>query len=161
MRDVPTNTVGGGVDQTAVVGHAPQHRDWLPGMPAYAPIVDESARIEAFVTVDAGMYRPTIIGPRAWLMKSVHVGHDSQVGADVELAPMCSVGGHVVLEDGVRVGQGAVFKPGVRVGAGARVGMGAVVIHDVPAGEVWAGNPARRIDHPSVTDRDTQALTAA
>jgi acetyltransferase-like isoleucine patch superfamily enzyme len=31
------------------------------------------------------------------------------------------------------------------IGAGAVVGMGSVVLQDVPAGEVWAGVPARRI----------------
>jgi acetyltransferase-like isoleucine patch superfamily enzyme len=31
------------------------------------------------------------------------------------------------------------------IGAGAVIGMGSVVLHDVPAGEVWAGVPARRI----------------
>ncbi len=31
------------------------------------------------------------------------------------------------------------------IGEGAVVGAGSVVTHDVPAGEVWAGNPARRI----------------
>jgi acetyltransferase-like isoleucine patch superfamily enzyme len=33
--------------------------------------------------------------------------------------------------------------PGVRIGAGAQVGAGAVVRHDVPAGAVCAGVPAR------------------
>ena len=31
------------------------------------------------------------------------------------------------------------------VGAWSLVGMGSVVLHDVPPGEVWAGNPARLI----------------
>src|ERR1017187_6683546 len=102
-----TNTYGGGVDQTAVIGHAPESRDWKPGDQALAPIIYPTARIEAFVTVDAGLKTPTFIGARAWLMKAGHVGHDAVIGTDVELAPHCSVGGHVIIGPGVHVGQGA------------------------------------------------------
>ena len=45
---------------------------------------------------------------------------------------------------GASIGGGAVILPGVTIGAGAMIGAGAVVTKDVPAGETWAGNPARR-----------------
>ena len=131
------------IHQLALVGSPPEHRAHIG--PGILPEVDETARVEAFCTVDAGIKEPTRIARGAWLMKGCHVGHDAQIGADVELAPHCAVGGHVIIEAGVRVGLGATFKPFVHVGAGARIGMGAVVITDVPAGEVWAGNPARMI----------------
>jgi acetyltransferase-like isoleucine patch superfamily enzyme len=97
--------------------------------------------------VDAGLKAATRLG-KCWLMKGVHIGHDAVIGDGCELAPHCSVGGHVTLGRNVRVGQGALFKPFVTVGDGARIGMGAVVICDVPAGETWAGNPARNL-HPA------------
>lgn len=136
-----------GIDSRAVIGEPPESREWDHsrgnGIP---PSIHPSARVEAYCTVDSGIGRATRIGARSWLMKGVHVGHDVVIGEDCELAPHCSVGGHVTIGDGVRVGQGALFKPFVTVGNGARIGMGAVVIRDVPAGEVWAGNPARRLD---------------
>lgn len=140
-----TNTHGGGIDQTAVIGHAPESRDWKPDDPTFAPHVRNGARVEAYVTIDAGLRAPTTIGQRTWVMKGCHIGHDAVIGDDCELAPHCVVGGYVQIGNGVRVGIGAVFKPFVKVGKGARVGMGAVVISDIPAGEVWAGNPARRL----------------
>ncbi len=45
---------------------------------------------------------------------------------------------------GASIGGGAVILPGVTIGAGAMIGAGAVVTRDVPAGETWIGNPARR-----------------
>lgn len=133
------------VSPLALIGAPPEHRDFGSGE-GLAPHVHPTARIEAFVTVDAGMFRQTTIGARTWLMKKVHVGHDALIGADCEIAPLTSVGGEVELGDRVKVGQGATFKPRVRVGDGARIGMGAVVTHDVPAGETWVGNPARKLE---------------
>jgi serine O-acetyltransferase len=40
---------------------------------------------------------------------------------------------------------GAVVAGPITVGDGAVIGANSVVTRDVPAGEVWAGNPARRI----------------
>lgn len=48
------------------------------------------------------------------------------------------------VERGASIGGGAVILPGVTIGEGAMVGAGAVVTRDVPAGETWHGNPARR-----------------
>lgn len=134
-----------GIDHRAVIGEPPEMRTWVEGDPFHYPAIHPLARVEAFVTVDAGLEEPTRIGAFTWLMKHVHVGHDAQIGENCEFAPHCSVGGHVKIGHGVRVGQGAFFKPFITVGDGARIGMGAVVIRDVPPGEVWAGNPARKI----------------
>lgn len=51
----------------------------------------------------------------------------------------------IVIEDDVWIGAGAFIGPGVRIGRGAVVGARAVVVHDVPAWNVVAGNPARVI----------------
>lgn len=52
----------------------------------------------------------------------------------------------VVLEDDVLVGARAILFPGVRVGKGAVIGANSVVTRgtNIPAGETWAGNPARK-----------------
>ena len=44
-----------------------------------------------------------------------------------------------------RIGANSTILPGVEIGEGALVGAGSVVVHDVPAGAVVAGNPARVI----------------
>lgn len=46
---------------------------------------------------------------------------------------------------GATIGAGATILPGLTIGANAMIGAGAVVTKDVPAGEVWAGNPAKCI----------------
>jgi len=49
----------------------------------------------------------------------------------------------VVIEDDVWIGHNSSILKGVRVGAGALVSPGSVVIRDVAAGSVVAGNPAQ------------------
>ena len=44
---------------------------------------------------------------------------------------------------GATVGAGSTLLPGVTIGERAMIGAGSVVTKDVPAGEVWVGNPAR------------------
>lgn len=51
----------------------------------------------------------------------------------------------VVIGDDVWLGSGCAILPGTRIGDGAIVGANAVVTSDVPANEIWAGAPARKI----------------
>ena len=44
---------------------------------------------------------------------------------------------------GASIGAGCVILPGLTIGEGAMVGAGSVVTKDIPAGELWMGNPAR------------------
>jgi len=69
--------------------------------------------------------------------------HDDRIGDYATVASGVRLGGGAVLETGAYVGAGALIREGVTVGAWSLIGMGSVVLHDVPPGEVWAGNPAR------------------
>ena len=44
---------------------------------------------------------------------------------------------------GATVGAGSTVLPGLTIGEKAMIGAGSVVTKDVPAGELWVGNPAR------------------
>jgi len=55
--------------------------------------------------------------------------------------PRCLRG--VVIRRGAKVGANATILPGVEIGEGALVGAGSVVVENVPAFTVVAGNPAR------------------
>ena len=44
---------------------------------------------------------------------------------------------------GATIGAGSVILPGITIGENAFIAAGSVVTKDVPAGELWMGNPAR------------------
>lgn len=49
----------------------------------------------------------------------------------------------VIVKKGASIGAGSTILAGVTIGEGSMVGAGSVVTKDVPAGELWLGNPAR------------------
>jgi len=78
------------------------------------------------VTIEPG----AVIGLRALI-----ICHDD---ANRRVAP-------VRIGRGAYIGAAAIVLPGVTIGPLARIGAGAVVTRDVPAGETWAGVPARAL----------------
>lgn len=132
-----------GIHHLALIGAPPEHREWMVGDTVYYPVIHKTALVDAFCTVDAGHQGYTRIGERSWLQKRVHVGHDTVIGSDCEICVGVVLGGHVTIGNGVRIGGNSWVKPRVKIGDGAIVGGGSVVTKDVPAHEVWAGNPAR------------------
>jgi acetyltransferase-like isoleucine patch superfamily enzyme len=143
-RDTPTNTYGGGVDQTAIIGHAPESRQWTPKHPHFPPKIHPTARIEAHASVDAGTTNTsTVVEARVWVFKKAHVGHDAVIREGAEICTGAIIGGHAIIGPDARVGLGAIIQPYRIVGRGAVVGSGAVVTRDVPAGATVVGNPAR------------------
>ena len=51
----------------------------------------------------------------------------------------------VVIGSNVFIGGHCIILKGVTIGDGAVIGAGSVVTKDIPAGEIWAGNPAKYV----------------
>ena len=97
----------------------------------------------------------TRVGPRLRLFhgQGLVVNEGTVIGADVSLRPSTTIGsktladgadsGCPVLGDRVDVGANVVIIGAVKIGEGAVIGAGSVVVKDVAAGTVVAGNPAR------------------
>ncbi len=48
-----------------------------------------------------------------------------------------------LVKRGASIGAGSTVICGITIGENAMIGMGSVVTHDIPAGEMWYGSPAR------------------
>lgn len=51
----------------------------------------------------------------------------------------------ILIKRGATIGANSTLLPGIVIGENAMIGAGSVVTKDVPAGELWHGNPARFI----------------
>jgi sugar O-acyltransferase (sialic acid O-acetyltransferase NeuD family) len=83
------------------------------------------------------------VGAHVALMPQVVLTHDDHLEDFVTVGAGARLAGTVHVEQGAYLGSGCLIREGRSVGRSALVGMGAVVTRDVPAGEVWAGVPAR------------------
>lgn len=75
-------------------------------------------------------------GPQVYLL-----AHDASTKKELGYTKI----GRVVIQDKTFIGANTIIMPGVTVGKGSIVGTGSIVTHDVPAGCVYAGNPAEFI----------------
>jgi len=80
--------------------------------------------------------------------KTVRIGESALIGPfclfeNVNHRPEGPEGLPITVGRGAWIGAGCILLPGAVVGDGATVGAGSVVRGEVPAGETWAGVPAR------------------
>lgn len=118
---------------------------WMPFPHCGGLRIGDNVNIGALTSIMRGSIGDTVIGAGSMIGSQVNIGHDTRIGERVLIIAGARLAGWVRVEDGARVNQGALIKNGVRIGEGAQVGMGAVVLGDVPAREVWVGNPARKL----------------
>ncbi len=83
------------------------------------------------------VHEGSVIGAACTLRQSTTIGNKALADGTASACP--------VLGDGVDVGANAVILGAITIGDRAVIGAGAVVVKDVPAGAVVAGNPARVI----------------
>lgn len=108
-------------------------------------ILQDGASIGVNSSVDRGMLGDTVIGAGANIDNLCHIGHNVEIGPGVVMAAFAGVSGSSRVGANAQFGGRVGLSDHVTVGPGARIAAGAAVLEDVPAGETWAGYPAKPI----------------
>ncbi len=106
-------------------------------------ILQNGVSLGANSTIDRGLLEDTVIGEFSHIDNLCHIGHNCRVGRNFAAAAFLGVSGSCEIGDNVQFGGRVGLKDHIRIGTGARVAAGAGVLEDVPAGETWAGYPAK------------------
>jgi sugar O-acyltransferase (sialic acid O-acetyltransferase NeuD family) len=109
--------------------------------------VAPAARVGVGTAILAGsvICPEAVVGDHVIILQNTTVNHHTRVGDFTTLSAGITILGYIEIGANAFVGGGSTLAPMVKVGDGAVVGAGSVVIRDVPAGKVHAGNPAREI----------------
>jgi sugar O-acyltransferase (sialic acid O-acetyltransferase NeuD family) len=120
----------------------------------WANVIDPQAVVAPDVSLGTGVFASagssimcgSRIGHHVAVRPGGHIGHDALVEDFAFVGANAVVCGYAKVMEGAHIAPGALIREGTTVGRYSVVGLGAVVVDDVPDGTIVAGNPARIIN---------------
>ncbi len=106
-------------------------------------IIGDNNKIGCHTAIMTGEKGSTRIGNNNLIMNYANIGHDVHIGNQCEVGAGVIVAGFAQVHDEVKIKTGALIRNRKQIGRQALIGMGAVVIKDVPAYQTVIGNPAK------------------
>lgn len=116
-------------------------------------VIGRRVRIQTFVGIGDGTVIEDFcfVGPHTCFLNDPFPRSVNQDGTSRK--PGDWKQGTILVKKGASIGGGCVILPNVTIGENSMIGAGSVVRKDVPANQVWAGNPARFIRHISEEEK--------
>jgi sugar O-acyltransferase (sialic acid O-acetyltransferase NeuD family) len=120
----------------------------------YATVVHPSAVVSDSCVIGPGsvllaqvsMTADVTLGEHVVVMPQVVMTHDVVVSDFTTLCAGVALGGNVHVESGAYLGMNSSVRQGLRVGRDATLGMGSVLLRNLPAEQTWVGVPAKSVE---------------
>ncbi len=109
-------------------------------------VIENGVEIGSNTSIDRGTLGVTRIREGARIDNLVHIAHNVDVGRNAAVIAHAMIGGSTRIGDGAWIAPSACLRDGLTIGANAVVGLGAVVVKNVPDGATVMGAPARPAD---------------
>ena len=107
--------------------------------------IGDNVEIGSNTCIDRGALSDTIIGNYTKISNLCQIAHNNIIGNNVTITGCVMISGSNRIDNNVWIAPNVSIVGYVHIGENATIGMGAVVLKDVPANEVWVGNPAKKL----------------
>ena len=105
-------------------------------------IVGDNADIGSNTTVQKGILRPTIIGRGSKIGPNCNIGHEVVIGKNCIVTGMTIIAGATEIGDNTFIAPHSTIKNSIKIGKNVLVGIGSLVINNIPDNSTVVGRPA-------------------
>ena len=107
--------------------------------------IGDDVYIGANTTIDRGTLDDTVIGNGSKIDNLVHIAHNAVIGKNVIIIANSMIAGSVRIKDDSWIAPSASILNQTEIGEGSTVGLGSVVLKNIPRDQTYLGNPARPV----------------
>ena len=128
-------------------GYEPDENGNLVFFPHFMGVkIGKNVKIGSYVCIDRGNLKDTVISDGVKIDNLVHVAHNVMIGKNTLVVAGVVICGSVEIGENCFIGAKSVIREHIKIGNNVTIGMGSVVTKNIPDGEVWAGNPAKKME---------------
>lgn len=106
-------------------------------------IIGDHVEIGGNTCIDRGALSDTVIDSYAKIDNLCHIAHNAHIGKNSMIIACSEISGSCSIGENSWIGPNTSIRDWLNVGNDSLIGMGSVVVKDIPSNEVWAGNPAK------------------
>lgn len=109
--------------------------------------VPETTRIGKGVIIQLGCFVScnVIIEDHVLIQSQVNIGHNDVLKKGCVVSGLCNLAGNVTVGEYSYLGISSCYREGITIGKNSIIGMGSVVLENIPDAMVAYGNPAKEI----------------